>query len=136
MGTGQMVWQMTVRNAGESACALTGYPRLIALGADGKVLPVTIHDGDKWPVNDQPPARVAIRPGGTAFAAVSELRCDLPVAVEVQRFTVILPAVAAPATPGLAGPDSHPGYCGPGDPGSDLAVSPLEPTAEATLRRL
>lgn len=131
-GTGQTAVLMTVRNSGPTACMLRGYPRLTALDVSGKVLPFTIHYGGSQSVTNQQPEAVMIGPGGSAFVTFGKYRCDVGDKALVQEVKVILPNDAAPTVLDLTALSHGLAYCGPGDPGSELAVSPVEPTEAKT----
>ncbi|NMM32500.1 MAG: DUF4232 domain-containing protein [Phycicoccus sp.] len=131
-GTGQTAVLMTVRNPGPTACMLKGYPRLTALDASGTVLPFTIHYGGSQSVTNQQPEAVTIGPGGSAFVTFGKYRCDVGDKAQVQEVKVILPNTSAPTVLDLTALSHDFAFCGPGDPGSELAVSPVEPTAAKT----
>jgi hypothetical protein len=131
-GTGQTAVLMTLRNLGPTACSLRGYPRLTALDGDSKVLPFRIHYGGSQSVTSQPPVAVVIGPGGTAFVTVGKYRCDFGDQALAQEIRVSLPDAASPVILHLGALSAHLPYCGPGDPGSELAVSPVEPTEAKT----
>ena len=131
-GTGQSAWLITLLNSGPTACMLRGYPRLTALGADGKVLPFRIHYGGSAAVTNEQSVAVTIRPGGKAFVTFGKYRCDVGEKALVQEVTVILPDAATSVSLDLGALNTCLAYCGPGDPGSELAVSPVEPTEAKT----
>lgn len=123
---------MTVRNSGPTACMLRGYPRLTALDASGTVLPFTIHYGGSQSVTNQQPEAVMIGPGGSAFVTFGKYRCDAGDKSLVHQVNVILSNAATPTALDLTTLSHRLAYCGPGDPGSELAVSPVEPTEAKT----
>jgi len=131
-GTGQTAVLMTVRNSGPTACMLRGYPRLTALDASGAVLPFTIHYGGSQSVTNQQPEAVMIGRGGSAFVTFGKYRCDVGDKALVQVVKVILPNASAPHRLDLTALSHGLAYCGPVDPGSELAVSPVEPTEAKT----
>ena len=131
-GTGQTAVLMTLRNSGPTACTLKGYPRLTALDDAGAVLPFTIHNGGSQSVTNQQPETVMIRPGDSAFVTLGKYRCDVGEKALVQEVKVILPHAATPIVLDLTTLGHRLAYCGPGDPGSELAVSPVEPTEAKT----
>jgi hypothetical protein len=131
-GTGQSAVLITVRNSGPTVCSLRGYPRLAGLNADGKELPFKIHYGGSQSVTNHQPEAVMIRPGGSAFVSFGKYRCDIGDKAQVQEVKVILPNAAAPTALDLTTLSHRLAYCGPGDPGSELAVSPVEPTEAKT----
>ena len=127
--TGQRSLSMTLTNAGSRTCALEGYPDVQLIDATGGRLPVDYsHTGDQM-VTSEPPTRVELSPGGVAYALINKYRCDG--GDQQQAATVVLTppgsqeSMEVQVQPGLS---IDLAYCGDGDPGSIVAVSPIEPT--------
>jgi len=129
--TGQNPRALRIRNSGRP-CVLTGYPTLHFIDRRGHAIPFEIsHHGDQM-VTDAPPAPVRLARGGSAWVVMNRYRCDLGDRRMVRRTVfgvfgthqglwLVVPRQAAWA------------YCGPGDPGSTVAVSPFEPRLAASL---
>jgi len=78
------------------------------------------------------PRRLVVAPGSTAYALVNKYRCDAGDLSRARRIAVTL-RPGGPALHRRVGRDADLGYCGAGDPGSVVHVSPFEPTASSTL---
>jgi Protein of unknown function (DUF4232) len=126
--TGQHTLILRLMNRGRGACVLNGYPRIRAYDKAGLVPFVIRHGGDQM-ITSRPPRRIVVRPRRAAFVALNHYRCDrgdVRVATRLRIDEVVLR---------LRGLYQTIEYCGRGDPGSTLAVSPFEPTLLATLAR-
>jgi hypothetical protein len=75
---------------------------------------------------------VVLSHGETAWVVLNKYRCDLKRHATVHRTDVRL-AGAGPV--GTVKPAASWSYCGPGDPGSTMHVSPFEPRFQAALRQ-
>jgi Protein of unknown function (DUF4232) len=129
--TGQHTVALRLRNRGRTACVLYGYPRLELLDRLGTVPFRFSHKGDQV-VTARRPTRVLVRPGGSAFVILNKYRCDRgdlrsarSARLAFRRGPVFL------ETSLLRGWIS---WCGKGDPGSLVTVSPYEPSIRAGLR--
>jgi uncharacterized protein DUF4232 len=112
-------------------CTLRGYPSLIFVSTHMKRMNFHItHTADQV-VRGDPPRRLTLQHGGSVWLAMDKYRCDSGDLSHV-RFTAIHPQGTEGSVP-VNAPRGW-GYCGPGDPGSTVVVSPFEPTLAATLR--
>ncbi len=128
--TGLNPTAVRLTNVGDP-CTLRGYPSLIFVSTHMKRMNFHItHTADQV-VRGDPPRRLTLRHGGSAWLAMDKYRCDSGDLSHV-RFTAIHPQGAERSAP-VNAPGGW-GYCGPGDPGSTVVVSPFEPTLAATLR--
>lgn len=125
--TGENPLSITLVNAGAAPCTIDGYPTVTLLDAQGVALPfVYSHAGDIM-VTTSAPQSVLLNPGHVAWVLINKYRCDQGNKDTVSTITVLPPntsttlTLSAPAEPLL-------GYCGSGDPGSIVVVSPVEPT--------
>ena len=131
--TGQNPLVLSLTNHGIAACFLRGYPDVWLQDRAG-VIPFSIRHGNDQMVTGRQPRQVLIRPDGAAFVLLNNYRCDLGPRRAAQTLTLRLPA-----TPHRAGnaltvlTHGVPRYCGQGDPGSIVVVSPFEPTITLTL---
>ncbi len=131
--TGQHTLAVRLVDAGP-ACALDGYPLVWVEDARGTIPFLLRHGGDQM-VNARPPRRFVVRAGGTAWLVLDHYRCDRG-GVRGGRSVRIAPpggsraaSLVVAARPGRADLD----WCGAGDPGSVLTVSPFVPTLAAAL---
>ena len=108
-----------------------GYPA-VGLHDRSGVIPFSIsHRGDQM-ITSRRPGPVGVPHGGVAFVLLNQYRCDLR---NLRAATVVrLGSPAASTSIRLANHYRQPHYCGRGDPGSTLAVSPLEPSVRAALK--
>lgn len=83
------------------------------------------------PGNDPPPC--AIR--DLALAMLNKYRCDLRDVRLARSLRLGLPGTGARARASLTLPRGGIAYCGRGDPGSTVSVSPFEPTLRAASSR-
>jgi hypothetical protein len=122
---------LDIKNDGPGTCTVDGYPDLVFQDAHGKTVAFTIVHGGSQIVTPALPATVAIPMSGHAYVAFGKYRCDqgdqtLPTAVSVR-----LPGREYPLLVDLTGTRDL-AFCGPGDPGSSVAVSPVEPDQAST----
>jgi hypothetical protein len=111
-------------NIGTAPCVLDGYPTVTYLDAQGDTVPFTFQHGDQE-VTSEPPESVVIKPGHAGYILVNKYRCDLG---DVAEATILY------LTPGQAQAlqvSSRYSFCGPGDPGSVVSVSPIEPDLDS-----
>jgi Protein of unknown function (DUF4232) len=132
--TGQNSRSIVLTNRGAKPCVLDGYPRVALLDARDKQLPFRIsHSGDQM-VTSHPPVAVRVLPHRSAYFVVNKYRCDLGDLGVAKKLRIALPGsqtaarltVKIPTYPVIA-------YCGRGDPGSTVTVSPIEPTLASAL---
>jgi hypothetical protein len=138
--TEQHTLALRLVNRGSRTCALDGYPRVQLLDRRG-VIPFPIQDAHDQMITTRPPERVTVRPGGAAFVILNKNTCVNPVSSSVRRSTTVI-EVGMRGAPGAAVlkvprrvpfPWRVPDYCGKGQDGSTIAVSPFEPTVRAGL---
>jgi hypothetical protein len=135
--TGEHAVMYALTNRGAVTCALSGYPKMVLYDAEGAALPFRYARGGGAYVTSRKPATVVLARGASAYVLVAKYRCDLGVARNATAIRLMLPARGAVfagrealAITGAAGLS----YCrgGPRDPGQVIAVSPVEPTQQAT----
>ena len=119
-------------NLGPSVCHLDGHPTVALLDAQGQVLQFTYRQGGDQELTSSPPVVVNLPPGAAGYVLTNKYRCDAG-----NKATALSMQVTPPGnTSGLSMPlseGSRPAFCGAGDPGSTLAISPVEPNARATF---
>jgi Domain of unknown function (DUF4232) len=126
--TGQSPTAVRITNDGRP-CTLRGYPRVVLLDGLRQEVPFRYsHRGDQH-VTAKRPTTVRLGHGGTAWLLLNKYRCDL--GDVTQGTTLLLGLPHATGGPKLRLRSNWP-YCGAGDPGSIIAVSPFEPTLSAT----
>lgn len=131
--TGQRTALFDLTNHGANACFLDGYPGVSLLDLSGRVLPLqSVWHGDQM-VTSAKPHRVDLSPGATAYFAVNQYRCDATDLARATAIRVYQPDDTGSVTSPLRPDGRTLSYCGPGDPGSVLAVSPIEDTPSRTL---
>jgi hypothetical protein len=140
--TGQHTLALRLVNRGSVTCVLDGYPRVALYDADGVIPFVVRHGGDQMISSDAPKA-IKIPAGGHAFVVMNKYRCDrgaAPGSRGTRRIRIGSgQARSASASIVFGGrqaipmPYRIPDYCGSGDPGSTLTVSPFVGTLRAAL---
>jgi len=130
--TGQNTLSLTLTNISATGCYLLGYPKVALVDAKGQVLPFKYLDAGDQVVTSALPEHVALAPATIAYVTVNKYRCDLG---DLMQATVVrlglpgeTPLLAIPITDNISMT-----YCGSGDPGSTVYVSPIEPSFLATV---
>jgi hypothetical protein len=135
--TGEHAVMFALTNRGAVTCSLSGYPKVVLYDAAGAELPFRYARGGGAYVTSRKPVTVVLARGALAYVLVAKYRCDLGVARNATVIRLTLPTRGAAfagrealAIAGAAGLS----YCrgGPRDPGQVIAVSPVEPTQQAT----
>jgi Protein of unknown function (DUF4232) len=129
--TGDHTLVLRLRNRGRNACVLYGYPRIELRDRRGTIPFRISHRGDQM-VTARPPTRVLVRAHRAAFVVLNKYRCDLGDLRSARSVRLALrrrgPALETFILQGWMQ------WCGKGDPGSWLTVSPYEPSIRAGLR--
>jgi len=131
--TGHLDVTVRLRNRGPT-CRLRGYPDVALLDGRGRVLPFTIRTGGDQVVTSRPPTTVRVPRGGFAWIVLSKYRCDLGALRVARAILIRLPGVARAKRLNLPF-RRWVGYCGKGDPGSIVTVSPVAPRLRAALQQ-
>jgi Protein of unknown function (DUF4232) len=136
--TGEHAVMYDLTNRGAVACTLFGYPKVVLHDAEGAALPFRYARGGGAYVTSRKPVTMILARGASAYVLVAKYRCDPGIARNATAIRLTLLAAygaafdgrKAVATAGSAGLS----YCrgGPRDPGQVVAVSPIEPTQQAT----
>ena len=141
MGLSGRVLRLT--NVGTRSCTLARWPRFELVDEHGALPYVTRYNhGCVWFCRSQDKqvrqsGVVVVNPGRSVYLGFDQYRCDLG----TQRYAVSARVVVSP-TASLAAIliriPRYPvfGYCGKGDPGSILSISPFEPTYRAAFIRM
>jgi len=133
--TGQHSVVLNLVNTSASSCQLHGYPT-IAMLSGSRALPFVIsHRGDQMVTGAQP-RTVVVSPKHRAYIVVNKYRCDAgdragatSVSVRLGRGSQLLTIRFASISRRWIS------YCGPGDPGSTLTVSPYAATLGGALAK-
>jgi len=131
--TGQHPILLTLTNKGSTACFLFGYPGISLYDAQGQLLPLTYQWGGDQEVTSAPPSRVGLAPGGTAYVLINKYRCDLGEVESATTHTLIPPDDTSALTLNMRDASVSESTCVPGADGVTLAISPVEPSIQATL---
>jgi hypothetical protein len=131
--TGQNSRMLALTNRSSTTCSLDGYPTIALIDEGGKRLPFRYRNGGDQMVTARPPAVVTLAPGSSAYALINKYRCDVRDRSIVASITLTPPGDLASLRLPLRG---YPiiAYCGPGDLGSIVDISPVESGPAATLR--
>jgi hypothetical protein len=132
--TGQHTVSLRLVNREAASCVVNGYPRVTSYDRAGPIPFAIRHGGDQM-ITSRAPARVIVRPGRAAFVLLNHYRCDLGGLRSATTVRIGLPGTQRIATAWIKITDPYKrlDYCGKGDPGSTLTVSPFEPTLRAAL---
>jgi hypothetical protein len=113
-------------------CSLQGYPTIALSAGRGTQLHFTYRRGGDQTLTSAPPTRIWLRPGADAYLGINKETCTARQTVVADRIRVTPPgdhqstAARLPAYPML-------GYCGAGDPGHVIDITPAEPSIQAVL---
>lgn len=130
--TGQNSLMLTLTNTSSAMCHLDGYPHVELADATGKPIPFGYRNGGDQMITSRPPTVVTLAPGQTAYLMINKYRCDTGDKMPSRVVRLTPPGDAAPLRMAVGDrPDLA--YCGPGDPGSVVDVSPIEATAKAVF---
>lgn len=130
--TGQHTLGLTLTNRSTSGCYLFGYPGISLIDERGRVLPLIYSRTGDQVVTASPPTRADIPPGGVAFVTTNKYRCDVREVMRAAAVRLIPPDDFVALSVSITG-NVPMDYCGPGDPGSILHISPVELAEGATI---
>ena len=134
--TGEHAVMYALTNRGPAACTLKGYPQVVLTDATGAVLPFRYAKGGGAYVTSARPVTVVLAHGASAYVLVAKYRCDRGIEHNATTIRLTLPTPHAFAWREAVGISGSTGlsYCrgGQHDPGQLVAVSPVEPTQQAT----
>lgn len=138
--TGQHTLALRLVNDGPTTCVVEGYPPVRLYDRAGAIPFLINHHGDQT-ISPRPPRPVVVHPGNPVFVVLNKYRCD---ALSLRSTRRIAIGPTSSRTPGVASivfthpstspfPYRIPDYCGKGDPGSIISVSPFVAKVEAAL---
>jgi len=130
--TGQNPEAIRLTNTGPR-CVLDGYPAVRFTDPSGSAIRFRLSQSGDQMVTAHGAHRVVVPHGGAAWVVLNKYRCDLGNHARVGEIEL---GLAGAGRIGTVGPDSAGwAYCGPGDPGSTVHISPFEPRLLAALRQ-
>jgi hypothetical protein len=122
--TGQHTLLVELVNRSHVGCVVKGYPVIRLIDRQGNVQPFRIaHSGDQM-VTDRKPRMIPLPPRATAFVMLNQYRCDLGGITVSRELQLGLPGRRRASLAVATGHHEFT-YCGRGDPGSVLHVSPI-----------
>ena len=130
--TGQHTLPLILTNSSHAGCYLLGYPGVSFVDRAGRVLPLQYVWGGDQVVTSSKPVMVELPVGRSAYVVVNKYRCDTTDLIQGAAVRIIPPDDRAFLQVSIVDNVSM-DYCGPGDPGSVVHVSPVEPTQNAAL---
>ena len=128
--TGQHTLPLVLTNTSRTGCHLFGYPGISLIDANGRILPLQYVWGGDQMVTSSPPVMVEIAPAASAYIVTNKYRCDTSDYMHAVKARVIPPDDTAFLQVSLVN-NVPMDYCGQGDPGSILHISPVEPSFQA-----
>lgn len=131
--TGQNTLILVLRNTADHECTLRGYPTIEAGSAEGKLLPFRYRHGSDMMLRHVTPATVSLSPDRPAYVVINKYRCDSGDLATATHLHITPPGASAPAGVHLGGRGGMP-WCGLGDPGSTVTVSPVVSSPGGALR--
>jgi hypothetical protein len=133
--TGQHTLALRLVNRTAASCALAGYPEVRPYDRAGRIPFLIRHGGDQM-ITSHRPEVVVVRSDQAVFVLLNHYRCDLGSLRGATRVSIGVPGAprAETASVRITNRYRELDYCGKGDPGSTLTVSPFEPTVRAALR--
>jgi hypothetical protein len=127
--TGQNSFMLTLKNTSSAPCHLDGYPHVELADETGKPIPFRYRNSGDQMITSLSPTVVTLAPGQTAYLLINKYRCDMGDKTP-SRVVRVTPPGDATALRMAVGDRPDLAYCGPGDPGSVVDVSPVEATAK------
>lgn len=131
--TGQNTLILVLRNTADRECTLRGYPTIEAGSAEGKILAFRYQHGSDMMLRAVTPATVSLPPDQPAYVVINKYRCDSGDLATATHLQITPPGASAPVTIQLTGRGGMP-WCGLGDPGSTVTVSPVVSSPGGALR--
>lgn len=128
--TGQHTLPLVLTNTSRTGCHLFGYPGISLIDANGRILPLQYVWGGDQMVTSSPPVLVEIAPAASAYIVTNKYRCDTSDYMQAVTARVIPPDDTASLQVSIVNNVAM-DYCGQGDPGSILHISPVEPSFQA-----
>jgi len=128
--SGQHSLALQLRNRGRSACLLYGYPTIELRDRRGTI-PFRISHRSDQVIRARPPTGVVVRPGGVAWVVVNKYRCDRGDLRPARSLRLAFTRGGSTLETAIL--RGWIGWCGRGDPGSGVTVSPYAPSFRGAL---
>jgi hypothetical protein len=130
--TEQHTLPLVLHNASATRCDLRAYPGVTLLDSRGVRLPFEYRRHRDQELTSAQPAVVALPPDGDGYMAINKNTCVAREREIAARIHVTLPNGHPPLALALS---RYPilGYCGSGDPGHIVDITPIEPTLKAVF---
>lgn len=131
--TGQHTLALELTNVSASGCHLSGYPGVALLDSTARNIPFDYAESGDQVVTAKPPGNVDLAPRGIAYVTINKYRCDVG---DITRSAGLrlTPPGSSSFVEVVIPSDLDFAYCGPGDPGSTVHISPVEPSFTATIQ--
>jgi hypothetical protein len=130
--TQQNTLLLVFRNISPTSCVMRGYPAIDLIDSAGRRLAFSYRQGGDQMLTGAPPRPVILPPGKFAYSALNKNSC-----VGFASRTAASADVAPPGQhePLLLKLRHYPvlSYCGAGDPGHTIDITPVEPTSADVL---
>jgi len=120
-------------NRGRTSCTLEGYARVQLRSASGALYGFSYREGGDAEVTAHKPAVVTVSPGHGAWVLLNKTPCSGNVDGRLAHQVWLAPPGASGYLRLALGNVVLFDYCGAGDPGHTVDVSPVEASAAATL---
>ena len=134
--TGQNPVSFRLTNRSATPCVLNGYPRVVFLDDHGTRVPFVINYSGGQMVSSEAPRPVRVLPGRSAFFVLDKYRCDTGSKRAATAVSLRLPGDPTGEPLLVATPDNRSvAFCGRGDPGSRISVSPFAPKLQDAMPR-
>ncbi|TMC48886.1 MAG: DUF4232 domain-containing protein [Chloroflexi bacterium] len=131
--TGQHTLSLTLTNASSAqGCYMFGYPEIMLTDSRGRALPLRYSRTGDQVVTSSVPSQVDVAPRSTAYVTLNKYRCDAGELMNATMVRVVPPDDYSSLQLSITG-NVPMDYCGPGDPGSTVHLSPVEPSYVATI---
>ena len=128
--TGQHTLPLVLTNKSRAGCHLFGYPGISLIDTSGRILPLQYVWGGDQVVTSSAPVMVELPPAASAYIVTNKYRCDTSEYMQAVSARVIPPDETAFLQVSILDNVAM-DYCGQGDPGSILHISPVEPSLQA-----
>jgi hypothetical protein len=131
--TEQNTLVLIIHNTSSQPCDLHGYPETVLWSNWTAALPFSYHHGGDEMLTVAYPHIVTLPAHGRAYAALNKNTCEAGQRHAAAVISLTPPGEDRALTLRL---NHYPilGYCGPGQPGHTIDVSPVEPTFRDVLR--
>lgn len=132
--TEQNTLLLVLRNDSPTGCDLRGYARVSLLDAAGSALPFRYRRTGDQMLTSARPTVVPLAPGASAYLGINKNTCETGGTIASSTIRLTPPGASQPLTLTLSSLfQGRLGYCGAGNPGHTVDISPVEPTTAAVF---